>query len=116
MAPEGAHCRFPVATPAYRYGVACGYCAVFKGRPRGRCVRDAGTVAGGGPRSLKTQQHAPDPSAELRIGRASGSVDMLGRTVGSWSWSSARVLQEEAGGAGQRRAVRAPVWCSLERR
>ena len=41
----------PVVTRAYRVRVTCGYCAVFKGRPRGLRAY-AGTVAGDGRRGL----------------------------------------------------------------
>ena len=101
----------------------------FQG-PSERATRAyAGTVAGDGRRGLSKlnsmrglelggmprDAEASRPLAEARRQLARpGSVDMLGRTVGGQPCLIARDRSGERGG--RRRAVRAPFWCSLERR
>ncbi len=79
----------------------------FQG-PSERAARaNAGTVAGGrATRSLKTQQHARARARRYASLARPGSVDMLGRTVGSRPCLVARDRSGERGG--RRRAVRAP--------
>ncbi len=66
----------------------CGYCAVFKGRPRGRPLPAARWLRERPCRSLKTQQHAParDPRYVARrktrphaIGRETSGQARFGR-------------------------------------
>ena len=90
---NGWHVATVQFSRAVREGVACATPARWPATGRGLS---------------KLNSMHPVPSAELRIGRGPGSVDVLGHTVGSWAWSSARV-PKEACGAGQRRAVWAPV-------
>jgi hypothetical protein len=59
----------------------CGYCAVFKGRPRGLRARTPARWPATG--SLKTQQHARARARRYASLARPGSVDMLGRTVGN---------------------------------
>jgi hypothetical protein len=96
----------PVPPALIEYGWLWLLCS-FQG-PSERAARaNAGTMAGvRATRSLKTQQHARARARRYASLARPGSVDMLGRTVGSRPCLIARDRSGERGG--RRRAVRAP--------
>ena len=118
----------------------CGYCAVFKGRPRGlRARAPARWPATGDAVSQNSTACAGSSSAVCRAARAARLHEegaRLGAAAGRVSGTTAGparfgrharphdrrptrpgpLATEVANGGGRRRVVRAPVWCSLERR
>jgi len=94
----------PVATRAYRVRVACGYCAVFKGRREGK-YRPHGSVAGRrAPVSQNSTACAGSGEAVCLAGPA-----RFGRRARPYGrWPAFPPLPLRAAGSRRRRAVRAP--------